>query len=160
MSSFAPTNNVFSSKSHQLVIWKSLIEQSRIVLIWAPHKPFDKKKNMVKKNEVFKWKSKKLFLSSSHELWRKRIITLKSFTSLCLPSEKELHTTKKIKWIGSHIPCTIIKPINFLFLSHYNPKHGKKKFAPITWTSWSLLGPGVEVGLTPSFIDYGRLSLK
>jgi len=28
------------------------------------------------------------------------------------------------------------------------------------WTSWSLLGPGVEVGLTLSFIDYVRLSLK
>jgi hypothetical protein len=27
-------------------------------------------------------------------------------------------------------------------------------------TSWSLLGPGVEVGLTPSFIDYVRLSLN
>ncbi len=27
-------------------------------------------------------------------------------------------------------------------------------------TSWSLLGPGVEVGLTPSFIDYVRLSLS
>ncbi len=26
--------------------------------------------------------------------------------------------------------------------------------------SWSLLGPGVEVGLTLSFIDYVRLSLK
>jgi hypothetical protein len=29
-----------------------------------------------------------------------------------------------------------------------------------TTTSWSLLGPGVEVGLTPSFIDYIGLSLK
>jgi len=27
-------------------------------------------------------------------------------------------------------------------------------------TSWSLLGPGVEVGLTLSFIDYVGLSLK
>jgi len=27
-------------------------------------------------------------------------------------------------------------------------------------TSWSLLGPGVEVGLSLSFIDYVRLSLK
>jgi hypothetical protein len=28
-----------------------------------------------------------------------------------------------------------------------------------TQTSWSLLGPGVEVGLTPSFIDYVSLFL-
>jgi hypothetical protein len=28
------------------------------------------------------------------------------------------------------------------------------------WTSWSLVGPGVEVGLTPSFINYVVLSLK
>jgi hypothetical protein len=27
-------------------------------------------------------------------------------------------------------------------------------------TSWSLLGPGVKVGLSLSFIDYVRLSLK
>jgi hypothetical protein len=27
-------------------------------------------------------------------------------------------------------------------------------------TSWSLLGPGVDVGLTPSFIDYIHHSLK
>ncbi len=27
-------------------------------------------------------------------------------------------------------------------------------------TSWSLLGPGVEVGLTPSFIDYILFSFK
>jgi hypothetical protein len=31
--------------------------------------------------------------------------------------------------------------------------------SPEKQTSWSLLGPGVEVGLTPSFIDYVRLSL-
>jgi len=30
----------------------------------------------------------------------------------------------------------------------------------IKGTSWSLLGPGEEVGLTPSFIDYVGLSLK
>ncbi len=29
-----------------------------------------------------------------------------------------------------------------------------------SWTSWFLLGPGVEVGLTPSFIDYIHLSFK
>jgi hypothetical protein len=31
---------------------------------------------------------------------------------------------------------------------------------PTQKTSWSLLGPGVEVGLMPSFIDYVGLSLK
>jgi hypothetical protein len=34
------------------------------------------------------------------------------------------------------------------------------KDRPSLSTSWSLLGPGVEVGLTPSFIDLVRLSLK
>jgi hypothetical protein len=29
-----------------------------------------------------------------------------------------------------------------------------------TQTSWSLVGPGAEVGLKPSFIDYVRLSLS
>jgi len=33
-------------------------------------------------------------------------------------------------------------------------------FMPHDATSWSLLGPGVEVGLSLSFIDYIRLSLS
>jgi hypothetical protein len=37
---------------------------------------------------------------------------------------------------------------------------GRSVHATKLQTSWSLLGTGVEVGLTPSFIDYICLSLK
>jgi len=41
------------------------------------------------------------------------------------------------------------------------PKHNYSQLGfPTPLTSWSLLGPGVEVGLSLSFIDYVRLSLK
>jgi hypothetical protein len=70
VSSFTPTNNVFSCKAHQLALWKNLIELFKFVLIWGRHKPFDIKKTWSRKMkfsnesqrvclELFTWNVKK-----------------------------------------------------------------------------------------------------
>jgi len=111
VSSLTPTNNVFSCKAYQLALWKSLIKQSRLVLIWAPHKAFDIKRT---------WSRKIKFLSESQNFgfelltWnvKKKSCYIEKFHLFILPSKKELHTIEKIKWLGSQIPCITSNPLN------------------------------------------------
>jgi hypothetical protein len=60
--------------------------------------------------------------------------------------------------VSTHLICSGGKlTIREMAISGFFPN----KFCHfLTKTSWSLLGPGVEVGLTPSFIDYICVSLK